>query len=119
MKKIKFNCRNFVGGYDENLNLKTELKETQGYYFKVFNYHFVVHKYVYKSEYCGGWRVSELTSGGGITRLLPTRHEALMNFSEMQEQKYDGLDFFMALKRRIVGTIEEYGEANKIEKFAL
>lgn len=115
MKKIKFNYLNITGGYDANLNLKAELKEIQGYYFKVFDYHFVVHKYMYKSGYCDGWRVSELTSGCGITKLLPTRHEALMCFLKMRKQKYNGLDFFTTLKQRMAGAIRIYGKANSCE----
>ena len=117
MKKIKFNYQDIVGGYDENLNLKAELKETQGYYFKVFDYHFVVHKYVFESGTYGGWRVSELTSGCGITKLMFTRFEALEYFLKMRKQKYGGLDFFAALKQRVADMIEIYGEANNIERW--
>jgi hypothetical protein len=94
-----------MGSYRENLNLNAELVETQGYYFKVFDYHFIVHKYQ-----TAGWRVSELSTGCGITHLCPTRREALKCFAEMQEQKYDGLDFFTTLKQRIPDTIKIYGK---------
>jgi len=117
MRKIKFNYQNIAGGYDKNMNLMAELKEAQGYYFKVFDYHFVVHKYMWESGVVGGWRVSELTSGCGVTKLMPTRYEALECFVEMRKQEYSGLDFFVALKQRIAGAIETYGEANSVEQF--
>lgn len=110
MKKIKFNCRNSASGYDENMNLKTELKRMEGYYFRVFDYHLAVHKYLH------GWRVSELASGCGITRLELTRKKAMECFIDMQKQKYDGLDFFAALAQRVPDIIEKYGKANEIEE---
>jgi len=115
MKKIKFNYHQIVGGYDENNNLKIELKKMSGYYFKVFDYHFVVHKYTWESGKCDGWRVSELTSGCGITRILPTRREALACFLEMQKRKYNNLDFFTTLKQRVANSIKIHGKANEYE----
>jgi len=117
MKKITFNYRNITGGYDERSQPKTELKETTGYHFRVFDYHFVVHKYVWESGTVGGWRVSELTSGCGITKLMPTRHEALECFLEMRKQKYNKLDFFAALKQRVADVIEIHGKANDVEQW--
>ena len=112
MKKIKFNYRDCTGGHDKNLNPNTKLKETTGYYFKIDDYHFVVHKYVFESGYFGGWRVSELTSGCGVTILKPTRREAIECFEGMQQKEYGGLDFFATLKLLVANVISKYGKAN-------
>ena len=112
MKKIKFNYRDYTGGYDENHNPITKLKETTGYYFKIDDYHFVVHKYIFDSGYCGGWRVTELTSGGGVTILRPTRRKALEYLERMQQRKWNGFDFFTKLKQQVDEIIRLYGVAN-------
>lgn len=102
MKKIEFSRRKKGG--------TCEAEKTKGYYFKVFDYYFVVHKVF------NGWRVSELTSGCGITKFMPTRKKAMECFVSMQKEKYNGLDFSTALKQCASKVIEKYGKANEIER---
>jgi len=123
MKKIKFNCRNIVGGYDSQLKLQTELKETIGYYFRWSDWHFVIHKSFSTSGYYGGWRVTELSTGCGITGLSLTRKEALQQFEEMKLKsfkkygKFATNSFQMELKRRVNNMFEDYGIANDVSQF--
>ena len=112
MKKIKFNYRDCTGRYVKNHNPITKLKETTGYYFTINDHRFVVHKYVFESGYFGGWRVSELTSGCGVTILKPTRREAIECFEGMQQKEYGELDFFATLKLLVADIISKCGKAN-------
>lgn len=108
MKKITFNMRDITGGYDKNLHLKTQLRKCSGYLFKRNEQCFVVHKYEYPSGYCEGWRVSEFTTGSGITRLANSRKEALAIFDEMQKRG----NFDKLLAARIADNMAVYGKAN-------
>ena len=124
MRKIKFNCRSIAGGYDSQLKLQTELKETIGYYFGWSNWHFAVHRFFYASGYCGGWRVTELSTGCGITGLRLTRKEALQQFEEMKLKsfkkygKFAVNSFQVELKRQINNMLEDYDIANDVSQFA-
>ena len=108
MKKIQFNIRDCVGGYDKNLHPKTQLRKCSGYLFGCNKYQFVVHKYEWPSGYRQEWRVSEFTTGCGITRLVETRKEAMAVFDKMRKRE----DFYELLAAKIADIIAVYGKAN-------
>ena len=116
MKKIKFNYRYIIGGYDKKLCLQTELRTIEGYLFIYRKYLMAVHKFFWPTGHCGGWRVTELSTGCGITQLLPTRKAALAQFEEMQTKKFARQNFDTLLKQRVNNTIKDYGLANDIKK---
>jgi len=105
MKKIIFNRRIIIGGYDKDLKLQTELKPTPGYYFEHEEYQFVVHK-MYPSDYCTGWRVSELTTGCALGAVYLTRKETMQSLPLVFAQHHDEIDVVIA------NQIKKYGKAN-------